>query len=181
MKKTAIILILGLVAIIAALLLWLYRPVDEFDPSQRKPLLFPPQESWPTNVLESIELFRVMPETNRIAQGHEFCRFTRWYEYQQEYNNVDPDSIPLMKEDIRRLFGAPSGEIEDRNIWFYRTEITEGAISCLDFYFNRNKLSAVFESVGSLSSPIINTTETHSGSEQSGPGYPPQGVGSPDP
>ena len=160
MKKTTIILCLGLVAIITALLLWLYRPADEFDPSNRKPLLFPPQEDWPTNVIKSIEQFRMMPETNRIAQGYEFRRFSRWYEYQQDFNNIEPDAKPLMKDDIRRLFGTPSGEIKEMNIWFYRTEITEGAITCMDFYFNRNKLSAVSESVGSLASPICDTSET---------------------
>ena len=134
-RKWAAILISGAVAVLI-----IFRLFSEHKPELAKgpPLLFPPQQEWPANVLTAIEQFRNSSAKPRIEQSVEIRSFFRQYEMKLKENRADPRYIPLTKDDFVRLLGPP--DFAKQYLWGYIITSTGTSASWLELYFSKNKL-----------------------------------------
>ena len=183
MKKTAIIITLCLAAIISAGILWFYQRPSIPAFSKRDPILFPPQDNWPPEVISAVDQFKELKGKWReepeipIAMFAHRCRQTKFE------NSSAPNSAPLTKSDVSRLFGDP--DIKQEYEWHYFTARSEWSAGYLTIYFNKDKVTFIGGSAGlcarkATADELMMPPEDNE-TEQGGPGYPPQSVGSPDP
>ena len=123
MKKTAVIITLCLIAIISAGIFWLYqRPsIPEF--SRKDPLLFPPYEYWPPEVISAIKQFKELKGKWREEPERPIYMFARGCRQSQFENSTAPNSAPLTKSDVSRLFGDP--DIIQEYEWHYYSARSE--------------------------------------------------------
>ena len=182
MKKKAIIITCGLLVAVAVALFWQYRSSNIPEHSKRPPILFPPQGDWPPDVITATTEFKELNGKWREAQQHTIVRFAERCRHKWNIETDEDKLVPLTKKDILTLLGPPDSESDHQ--YYYQTARTGCSVSFLDIYFNMDKVCLIGFSVGLTS----NATEDElmvppddNETEQGGPGYPPQGVGSPDP
>ena len=184
MKKTAIIIALSLVAIITAAVLWIYRPANPLDVYiKRAPILLPPQDSWPPDIIAAFSQFKELKGKWRGDQEYAIVLFFMRYEHMQNTGVKDLSYAPLTKSDVISLLGPP--DVESKYRYAYQTARTEWNSQYLDIFFNRGKVCFVGSGSGQCSRKAtpeeLMIPPDEKETEQGGPGYPPQGVGSPDP
>ena len=184
MKKTAIIIALFFVALITAALFWIFRPANPLgDFIKRDPILFPPQNSWPPDIITAFSQFKELKGKWRNAQELTIILFTTHYEHRKNTGLEDSNYAPLTKSDVISLLGPP--DVESKYRYAYQTARSEWNSQYLDIFFNRGKVCFVGSGSGQCSRQatpeelIIPPDENET--EQPVPGYPPQGVGSPEP
>ena len=133
--KWVAILIGGAIA-----LLMIFCLISEHKPelSRGPPLLFPPQQDWPTNVLAAIVQFRELSGKPRIDQSIEIQSFVRQYEIALKDGRADPRYNSLTKDDFRRLLGPP--DFIKKYLWGYTLTSTGTSASWLELYFSNNRL-----------------------------------------
>ena len=183
MKKTAVIFTLCLTATISACILWLYQrpPIPEF--SRKDPILFPPEENWPNEVIAAFTQFKELKGRWRENQERIILDFARRCNIECNNGLEEDNSAPLTTNDILNLLGPP--DVASMHRYSYLTARTYSSDSYLEIYFNRGKTCLVTSGSGLCSQRaeidelmmLPNEKET----EQAGPAYPPQGVGSADP
>ena len=183
MNKTAIIISLSLVAIITAAVFWIYRPANPLDVYiKRAPILLPPQDSWPPDIIAAFSQFKELNGKWREKQEHAIVLFAMRYEHRWNIEDEENNYAPLTRKDILALLGPPDNE--SKHLYSYKTARQGCSVSYLTIFFNKGKVCFI----GSGSGLTSNATEEEliippieKETEQGGPGYPPQGVGSPDP
>ena len=181
-KKAAAIISVGFLAIMAGALFLLYQSLNVPELSKRPPILFPPQDRWPPDVKAAFTHFKALKGKWRGDQEQSIVQFSMLCEYKQNPDYGEYKSAPLTRKDILTLLGPP--EHESKYCYSYKTERRGCSVSYLTIFFNRGKACLI----GSGSGLTSNATEEEliippdeNETEQAGPGYPPQGVGSPDP
>ena len=137
-------------------MLIIFRLNSEHKPelSRGAPLLFPPQQDWPTNVLAAIVQFRELSGNPRIDQSIEIHSFVRQYKMALKDGRADPRHTPLTKEDCQRLLGPP--DFAKQYLWGYIITNTGASASWLELYFSNNRL---INMGGSVSDGYSSSTE----------------------
>jgi hypothetical protein len=150
MKKTAIIITLVLVAIITAAALWIFRPANPLaDYIKRAPILLPPPDNWPPDVIAAFTQFKELKGKWRGDQEHAIVLFFMRYEHMQNSGAEDHNYAPLAKSDVLALLGPP--DVESKHRYAYQTVRTEWNAQYLDIFFNRGKACFVGSGSGQCS------------------------------
>ena len=180
--KGAAIISLGILVILASAILWLYHSSNVPEHSKRPPILFPPQDDWPPEVIAAFTQFKEQKGKWREKQELAIVRFAMRYEHRWNVEYKGEDYAPLTRKDIISLLGSPDSE--SKYLYSYQTARAGCSVSYLDVFFNKGKACTIGSGVGLTS----NATEDElmvppddNETEQAGPAYPPQGVGSADP
>lgn len=184
MKKTAIIIALFFVALITAAIFWIFRPANPLDDFiKRDPILLPPQDSWPPDIIAAFSQFKELKGKWRGDQEYAIVLFFMRYEHMQNTGDKDHSYASLTKSDVISLLGPP--DVESKYLYAYTTARTEWDSQSLDIFFNRGKACFVGSGAGQCSRQAtpeeLMIPPDEKGTEQSVPGHPPQSVGSPEP
>ena len=181
-KKAAAIISVGILAIMAGALFLLYQSSNMPELSKMPPILFPPKDRWPPDVMATFLQFKDQKGKWREKQEQTIVLFAMRYEHRWNIEVEEDNYAPLTRKDILALLGPP--DYESKHLYSYNTARQGCSVSYLTIFFNRGKACFFGSGAGLTSNAtkeelIIPPDENET--EQSVPGYPPQGVGSPEP
>ena len=155
--------------------------------NQQAPLLLPPVTMWPSNILAAAEILRTSDVSRaRDKAGYEIdryimdCRFPRDPTDKSQWQT-------LHEETILKVLGPPNfGPINNFGYLSYNLGHYSGSHQALEFLMSSGVVTKVIISHWdgppcTIHDHTNDNIERNQDAEQAGPGYPPQGVGSPDP
>jgi len=151
------------------------------------PLLLPPVEMWPSNILAAAEILRTS-EANRARDkaGFEIEKFTTGCMSIRDASEKSHWQ-PLHEETILKLFGPPRrGPTDNYRYLTYDLGHYSGTHQSLEFLMSSSIVTKVILShwdgpICTIHDHTNDNAEQNQEAEQAVPGYPPQGVGSPEP
>ena len=145
-KKAAAIISVGIIAIMASALFLLYQSSNVPELSKRPPILFPPQDRWPPDVMATFSQFKDQKGKWREKQEHAIVLFAMRYEHRWNIEVEEDNYAPLTRKDIVALLGPPDSESKYR--YSYQTARAGCSVSYLDVFFNKGRACIIGSSVG---------------------------------
>lgn len=128
-----------------------------------------PPAQWPEAVRAAASRFSELPQTNRLTEARIIAGFLNEF---RPGRSLATNGTELTQSQTITILGTPDFQNNHEMGYFVGEE--PGAKGCLMLYYRNQRLAKV--EVGHFDGPVKEMKP-----EQAGSGYPPQGVGSPDP